>query len=207
MKQNRFYTSLVRVFGPAVKGLFQVRYENVDNIPKAGRLIVCCNHLSVFDPILLALPFRRQIRYMAKSELFTEHGMLFRNLLYQLGAFPVRRNTGDASSIKTAKRILQDEGIVGIFPQGGCFPGGKITRLKAGAAMIAAQTQTPILPAAILCRNKPCPLHKTVIRFGKLISTEQFPLKKDCSKDCSYDIRQLTNLLRENMNELLEVSL
>ncbi|MFU0833304.1 MAG: 1-acyl-sn-glycerol-3-phosphate acyltransferase [Oscillospiraceae bacterium] len=203
MKESCFYTSLVRIFGPIVKGLFRVQYENVDNIPKNGRLIVCCNHLSVVDPILLALPFRRQIRYMAKSELFTEHGKLFRNLLYALGAFPVRRNKGDTASVKTAQNILQDGGTVGIFPQGGCFPGNNITRLKAGAAMIAAKTQTPILPAVILCREKPRPLHRTVIRFGELITIEQFPQKNDGS----YDIKQLINILREKMNRLLGVAL
>lgn len=203
MKESRFYTYSVRLFGPAVKRLFQVQYENVNNIPKTGRLIVCCNHLSVFDPILLALPFRRQIRYMAKSELFTDHGKLFRSLLYALGAFPVRRNKGDVSSVKTAQSILQDGGIVGIFPQGGCFPEGSITRIKAGAAMIAVKTQTPILPVAIFCREKPRPLHKTVIRFGELISVEQFPHKNDGS----YDMKQLTDLLRKKMNGLLEVAL
>ena len=178
MSEDFFYLTLARLFGPVIKKLFQVHYENLDNIPQTGGLVVCCNHKSKFDPILLALAFRRQIRYMAELELFTDYGRLFRNLLYALGAFPVRRSHGDLSAVETAEQIVKGGGIVGIFPQGGYRPDQERFRPKTGAARIAADTRTPILPAAILCRGVPRFWHSTVIRFGGVISVEQFPSGK-----------------------------
>lgn len=113
----RLYFFLLRLLGPLARLLFDVHYRGTDHIPSAGPLIVCCNHRSVIDPLLLAVPFRRQLRFMAKSELFEEHGRLAAWFLRTAGAFPVQRDKGDASSLRTALEILDAGGVLGIFPQ------------------------------------------------------------------------------------------
>ena len=90
----RLYFFLLRLLGPLARLLFDVHYRGTDHIPSAGPLIVCCNHRSVIDPLLLAVPFRRQLRFMAKSELFEEHGRLAAWFLRTAGAFPVQRDKG-----------------------------------------------------------------------------------------------------------------
>lgn len=201
MKRNLFYLFAVRTFGPSVRFLFRARYENTEAIPEHGRLVVCCNHRSVCDPVLLAVPFRRELRYMAKSELFTDHGPLARSFLYRFGAFPVRRNRGDVASVRTAEEILRDGGAVGIFPQGGCVPAGVPFRPKGGAAMIAARTASPILPAAVCCPGDIRPFCGVTVRFGPVIPCGAFPLRRDGA----VDIRSLSALLAREINRLLEV--
>ena len=113
-----------RILQPFGKLLFHLKVEGAECFPKNGRIILCCNHRSVFDPILLALACPRQIRYMAKSELFEKHGKAIQKLFYALGAFPVHRNSGDMGSIKTAFALLKEDAVVGIFPQGTCVAQG-----------------------------------------------------------------------------------
>ncbi len=74
-----------------------------------GRIILCSNHISLLDPIMLAIAVPRPIIFMAKKELF-ENKFLAR-LLYGLGgAFPVdRRGGSDLSSIKMSLRTLKEE--------------------------------------------------------------------------------------------------
>ena len=109
---------------PIGKLLFRLRFEGTENIPREGPVVICSNHRSVLDPFFLALPVPREIRFMAKSELFEEHGQFVRWLLYAFGAFPVRRDKGDAESVRTAVHILREGGAVGIFPLGRKFLSG-----------------------------------------------------------------------------------
>lgn len=201
MKRTPLFLFAVRAFGPAVRFLFRARYENAEAIPERGRLVVCCNHRSVFDPALLAVPFRRELHYMAKSELFTDHGPLARFFLYRFGAFPVRRNSSDVASVRTAEEILRDGGAVGIFPQGGCVAAGVPFRPKGGAAMIAARTGSPVLPAAVCCPGDVRPFCGVTVRFGPVVPFGAFPVRKDGR----VDIRGLSALLAREINRLLEV--
>lgn len=201
MKRHPLFPLCAFVFGPAVRLLFRARYENTEAIPRRGRVVVCCNHRSVCDPVLLAVPFRRELRYMAKSELFTDHGPLTRAFFNLFGAFPVRRGRGDVSSVRTAEKILEAGGAVGIFPQGGCAAAGVPFRPKGGAALIAARTRSPILPAAVCCPGDIRPFCGVTVRFGRVIPFETFPKKEDST----VDIRKLSVLLAREINRLLGV--
>lgn len=194
------YFTLLRLFGPLAAAAFGVKYSGVGNIPKTGNLIVCCNHRSVFDPILLAVPFWHQVRYMAKSELFTDHGWPASLFLQALGAFPVHRGTGDLRSVRNALDILKKDGIVGIFPQGGIVPEGVPFRPKPGVALLAAKSGSPVLPAAICCKGSVAPFHHVEIRFGKLIPNTLFPGKRAAVSA----IRRSAEKLADQVNGLLE---
>ena len=55
---------------PFYKLLFWYKINGRENVPNDGAYIVCSNHLSNNDPVLLGLAMKRQIFYMAKAELF-----------------------------------------------------------------------------------------------------------------------------------------
>lgn len=200
MKRNHLYFFLVRLFTPLGRLVFRVRYYGLNNIPKDGKLIVCSNHKSVYDPFLLAIPFRRQIRYMAKTELFTDHGHAACALLCHMGAFPVKRNTGDLKSLRTAEKILNDGGVVGIFPQGGCVFDNAPFQPKAGVALLAARTQAPVLPVAICCDGLLKPFSKISIYFGKTIPFSELPVRGTSASA----LRKSADVIAEQINSMLE---
>lgn len=199
MDGSRFYFFCLHLLTPLGGTVFHTRYVGTENIPSSGAFVLCSNHKSVYDPFLLAVPVCRPIRYMAKSELFREHGALARALLYGLGAFPVHRGRGDVASVRKAEEILKSGGVVGIFPQGKCVFGNEPFRPKAGAAMIAAKTQSPVLPAAVCCDGRLRLFRRVTVRFGKLISAEELFAGEPSRKR----VKSAAALLAERINGLL----
>jgi 1-acyl-sn-glycerol-3-phosphate acyltransferase len=126
---------------------FRVRISGAEHIPSDGPAIVAPNHKNFLDAFFVGIATHRQVRYMAKAELFK--GPLAW-LFLRLGAFPVRRGEGDVEALATARAILAAGGVVVVFPEG--------TRVEApdalgaphhGAGRLALDTGAPIVPAAI----------------------------------------------------------
>ena len=69
------YSMLHTVVSPITKGIYRMRVIGTEHIPATGKMILCSNHRSVMDPILLGVSVKkRPVRYMAKEELFVKHG-------------------------------------------------------------------------------------------------------------------------------------
>ena len=79
------------------KLIYRIEIINKENIPKEGRLLLCSNHISVFDPVVLSIILPREIAWMGKKELF--ENKLMAKLFTNLGVFPVERNETELSTI------------------------------------------------------------------------------------------------------------
>lgn len=203
MKKSRLYHFCVGFFRILRHFAFHAHYVGTENIPRGGKLIVCCNHRSVYDPLLLSVPIERQIRFMAKSELFTDHGRFADFFLRRLGAFPVRRGVGDIASLRRAEGILRGGGILGIFPQGHCVPEGKPFALKEGAAMLAVRAQAPVLPAAICCKGPLKLFSRVTVRFGSVIVPEGgLPASEKARRNSA--VRAFSENLARSVRTLME---
>lgn len=133
--------------------LFRIRVLHKERIPD-GAMLVCANHTSLSDPILLcfALGYRRHTRFMAKAELFRIP--VLGALLRAIGTFGVVRGGSDINAVKTAMRILKEGGILGIFPEGKRVDADEQASAKTGAIMLASKTAAPILPVYVPRRKK-----------------------------------------------------
>lgn len=146
------------------------------DIPK-GPVLLCANHLSGIDVILLAASTERQIRFMAKKELISIP--VFGGFLKTLGAFPVDRAGMDVGAIKKAITLLSEGELVGIFPQGtrcaGVHPSKTKAKLHHGAAMMAIRAKATIVPVAIATGGyKIRPFKKVSVIYGKPITYEEY---------------------------------
>lgn len=175
-----FYMGVKKVLGKFLMGCFyRCSVEGGENIPEGGRLLVCSNHISLHDPIVIAAACNRQICYMSKKELFKIP--LFGSFLKSLGAFPVDRKGGDVGAIRHSIFLLNSEHAVGIFPQGTRHP--KVdpegTPIQKGAGMLVDKTDATVLPVFIHTKkHKVTPFFgKVVLRIGKPVSAEE--LKRD----------------------------
>lgn len=199
MRGSGFYFFCLRILKPLCRVAFRVKYVGIENIPETGGVLLCSNHKSVYDAVLLAIPCSRQIRFMGKTELFRDHGALFRALLYGVGVFPVDRNRGDVSSVRTAEKILDGGGIVGIFPQGKCVFGNEPFCPKAGAALIASHAKSAVLPASVFCDGRLKFFRRVTVRFGKLIPYgDLFP-----GGGSRVGIREAAGVIADRVNSLL----
>jgi 1-acyl-sn-glycerol-3-phosphate acyltransferase len=138
--------------GPPVKMLFRLKASGTEHLPREGGYVLSANHLSNLDPWPLGLPLfpRRQIRFMAKAELF--RSPLWPILTYG-GAFKVRRGEGDTKAIETAVRLAREGEVVAIFPEGTRRKKGMVkkhqARPRTGAVRVALEAGVPLIPAAI----------------------------------------------------------
>lgn len=177
--------------------LFRVKIIGERNFQ--GSAILCSNHRSLIDPIILSCVMKRKLHYMAKSELFDNHGKLFAWLLRSVGVFPVARNSADKAALSKAEQLLKDGCIVGIFPQGGIVADETGFKIKSGASLLAMKAGVPIIPVSIYFEGKLCLFKKTTVRIGETILVEKE--KGACAKKC----RILSERLSKTIETLLEV--
>ncbi len=112
-----------------------------------GKAVIIANHLSMWDPLLIAVIFTRQIFWMGKVELFKNK--IARAFFYAMKAFPVRRGEGDLAAIRHAFRVLKDGNLFGIFPEGKRVKSGEIGHFEPGTSMIALKNDAPVVPVFI----------------------------------------------------------
>src|SRR5919199_1185492 len=101
---------------PFVRFGFRLRVRGLENLPDGG-FVLAANHTSNFDPWPLGIPLwpKRQLRFMAKSELFNPALAPF---LRAAGAFKVRRGEADVEAIQTAIALCRAGEVVAMFPEG-----------------------------------------------------------------------------------------
>ncbi|MBR4206340.1 MAG: 1-acyl-sn-glycerol-3-phosphate acyltransferase [Clostridia bacterium] len=161
-----FYRGIYKVFAPLVKLVYRITAEGVENIP-AGGAILAANHTAFSDPIVISAAARRQVRYMAKKELF--HFPLG-PIIRSLGAYPVDRGGADVGSIRRTIEMIEEGELIGIFPQGHRRGGEDIrnTEIKPGVGMFAWHTKAAVVPVFIgNKRMKTGLFRKNRVVFGK----------------------------------------
>jgi len=142
-----------------VSGIFRKVYCRVtivgaENVPADGGIVICANHISNLDPFIIGACFKRQVRYMAKSELFKIP--LVGSVVKAFGAFSVDRKSSDVGAIKTGIQLVVGGELLGIFPQGTRYPktDPRETKIRHGVGMIALKTKSNILPVAISTKKR-----------------------------------------------------
>ena len=147
--------------------LWRISFRGVENIPRAGGLIIAANHQSYADPFWITIPFKRPIRYLAWNEAFK--WPLMGKALELLGAWPIVLDRGNPTAYRRSLQYLRDGGAVMIFPEGErAFGDGQMRRFKVGAARLALETGVPVLPVTIRGGQRVWPRGQTFPRLSRV---------------------------------------
>ena len=166
--------ALVRLAGVA---LFQVRCGGRRFVPPSGAALVCANHQSFLDPMLVGLACNRRLTYLARESLF--RWAPFGRLIAWYGTIPIQNQGLGIGGVKATLRRLKQGHAVLIFPEGTRSSDGLIGQLQPGICALARRGQAPLVPVGIdgafeawpRTRRLPRP-HVIHLRFGEPISTE-----------------------------------
>lgn len=193
-----FYKLTAPLAGPIVFPFLRLKIvKGKDCIPDEGAFIAAGNHISNFDPIAKYFSQKRQIRYMAKAELFKIPVVGWAVRSY--GAFPVERGSADMSALDKAVEILEDGHVLGIYPEGTRSKNGEIGRFKTGFAYIAHKANVPIYPFAIYSNKKKVRLFgKYSVAFGDPVTPQELGIVEGTAKE----YREAANKLQEIVAEL-----
>jgi 1-acyl-sn-glycerol-3-phosphate acyltransferase len=127
--------------------IYRFRAIGVDNVPYEGPIILAPNHFSFFDHFFIAMLIRREVQFMAKSQLFRPPVLDF--ILTHGGTFPVRRGQKDDEAFITAHSILNRGGTVLMYAEGGRSRSKTLGQPKPGLGRLVLESGAPVVPIAI----------------------------------------------------------
>ena len=173
-----FYDTCIRLFAGFFRTLYRIEVIGENNLPPDGTaFLVCANHGSAADPIVLGAALKRKINYLAKEELF--HIPVLHGLIRAFGAIPIKRGSGDVGALKAVIRALGEQKTVGVFPQGHRYPGvdPRTTEARSGIGMVLLRASVPAVPVCIETRARKVHLfRKTRVVIGVPVTEERLAL-------------------------------
>jgi 1-acyl-sn-glycerol-3-phosphate acyltransferase len=192
------------VLGPLVKLLFRPQVRGRENVPETGPVILACNHLSFSDSIFTPLVVDRRVTFVAKAEYFTGKGIkgwLMRQFFLGTGTIPVDRSGGRAAqaALDTLLRVLREDGIAGIYPEGTRSPDGRLYRGKTGVARLALESGAKVVPVALLNTDEIQPTGKLIPKVKRVRLTFGTPLdfsRYDSGRGDRFVERAITDEIR-----------
>ena len=175
--------------------VYHQTYIELENIPKDGSIVLAGNHTNYLDSILLISSTKRVIHYMAKKEYFdSKLAWLFKIV----GCISVDRSKKDETAVNSALEILNNNGAVGLFPEGTRNKTKDIFLLpfKFGTVSMAKKTGATIIPFGLtgdyIFRSK-----NLTIRYGIPFKVENMSIEE--ANDKLY--KKVERLMRENLKE------
>ncbi len=149
--------SFYSVARKAVKCLSYIFYPvklhgDINNVCQEKGVVLCANHISYLDAVFLGISVKNQIHFVAKKKYADM--FILKSIFKAVGAFGIDTGKTDLTAIKNCFRVVKENKILGIFPEGTRILNGKISDPMPGAIMIAHKTHAPIFYVKIQPRKK-----------------------------------------------------
>ena len=157
------------------KIVYQAEIKGVENVPKTGPIIFCGNHRSYADPPLMVVTAKRDMKFLAKEELYKNKFLAFLGWVFE--AIPVKRDEKDVSAIKHSLKALKEGKCIALFPEGTRNGLEKGEKVKDGVAFFAIRSGAKVVPCGIKGGTKGN--HKITITYGKPLDYSQYKGSKD----------------------------
>jgi 1-acyl-sn-glycerol-3-phosphate acyltransferase len=188
---------------PILAGVCRLKVRGQENLAGLrGPAVFVANHTTSLDGLVLlrALPRRYQVRsamVAAADAIFTKPLLGFVAQL-MVNAVPISREGGARGTLEMLKGVLRDRWSVVIFPEGRMSKTGAIGEFRKGAAILAADSGVPIVPAYMEGLPKILPKgHKlpkpgaAAVTFGQPITREGAETYEELIARVEARVRQL----------------
>lgn len=127
--------------------MYRIRVHGLENYPDDDRLLICANHQSFLDPIVLGVVCPRPVNYLARQTLFKFKPLA--TFLTFNDSIPIDRDASGIAGIKeTLRRLKRDEAVV-MFPEGTRSRDGQLQPLMPGFCLLAKKTKATLMPVGL----------------------------------------------------------
>lgn len=154
---------VARLFGTVC---FRLRWTGSENFPTHGGALICANHQSFFDPVLVGLTCDRRMNYLARDTLF--QSPILAPLIRYLDAIPIDREGGGLAGLKETLRRLKAGEQVLIFPEGTRTRDGEVSSLKPGFCAVTRRSKVPLVPVGLDGAYQAWPRTAKLPRLGRM---------------------------------------
>ena len=198
------------ILKPILMGLYSIKTEGRDNVPKKGPAIIAANHLSFLDSFFIPLVVRkRKVTYLAKADYFKSWKTSW--FFNMVGQIPTERGGGKKSeqALNAALNVLRDGKLLGIYPEGTRSPDSRLYRGRTGVARLALAAGVPVIPTGLIGTPEVMPIDKKLpvltgrlpvqVRFGKPLDFSRFAgqerdrfVLRSITDEIQYEIMQLS---------------
>jgi 1-acyl-sn-glycerol-3-phosphate acyltransferase len=174
---------------------FRLKVTGVEHIPPQSGGIIVPNHTSFLDPPLLSAVVPRVVYYLMLAKHYYHPAWHW--LFSRLPCIPLNRGSvSHAEALKLCLQVLENGQLLCMFPEGGIAHQHKAGGAKLGAALLAARSQTPIIPVGICGAEMALPLHAKWPRPNPITIHIGVPLSvppvETRDKDVLLDVTQTT---------------
>jgi len=184
---RRFWATLSAcVIGIYASGINRFRVHGLENIPRAGGVLLASNHISGYETVFLPWAVMRRYPLQmvwapAKEELFRNPflGALFKSW----GAFPVKRGR-DVRAGKTLNDLLKTEKVM-LFPEGTRNRDGALGKGNRGVGKLIYDTRPTVVPTALSGLNRwkfPGVAQPGAVVFGPPLDFTDLFAREDCKE-------------------------
>ncbi len=173
---------------------YRAEILGLENIPKEGPVIFCGNHRSYLDPPLIVATAKRDMRFLAKEDLYKNRFLAF--LGWAFDGIPVKRDEKDVSAIKTSLKYLKNGDCIALFPEGTRNGLEKGEKVKDGVAFFAVRSGAKVVPCGIKGGEKGN--RKVTIKYGKALDYSEYKGTKDK--------KILDKITQEIMSNIIELA-
>jgi 1-acyl-sn-glycerol-3-phosphate acyltransferase len=164
------YRLAKNVLSRPLRAAYRIDVDGIGHLPRTGGVIVAANHRSFMDSVFLALVADRPVSFLAKAEYFDRRRTAW--LFRATGQIPVRRGSpaGARRALDAALAVLDDNGIVGVFPEGTRSRDGLLHRGNLGPARLALAARAPIVPVGLIGTDAVQAPDQRLPRLGKQVT-------------------------------------
>jgi 1-acyl-sn-glycerol-3-phosphate acyltransferase len=178
------------LFSAGTWALVPMKSYGKERVPRAGGVVLACNHLAWIDVPVLGTLCPRRIVYLAKAEAHEIPAL--GQLIRAFGTLSIRRGESDREAVRLAREAVRHNHLLGMFVEGTRQRGGQPGKAKPGAAMVAIQEGVPVVPAAIYGSHlwKPGNRAPVSVAWGEPIRFDHLPRNSKGYREATAEIER-----------------
>jgi 1-acyl-sn-glycerol-3-phosphate acyltransferase len=186
---------------PALSSFARLTVHGRENLHELdGPAVFVANHVSALDAVVMAeaLPprYRHRSVVVAAADSIFKRKWEARLAQVTVDAFPIPRGGGARPHLEYLKELLQDKWSVIIFPEGRLTATGAIGAFRKGAAILAMDTGTPIVPAYVDGMYEVLPRFRRIPRPGRVTVSFGRPMRPSPADDYDSFIAAVESVVR-----------
>ena len=202
-----FFFTLGRLIYMFATDRFHFKVRGMENLPSRGPYLICSNHQSFIDPVLMAavLPWSifRQSFALGTSEIFGRGFM--RTLARWLRVVVLDPDANLVPAMRAGAFGLRQGRVLVLYPEGERTNTGNLTMFRKGAAILSIHEQAPIVPVAIDGFYEAWPRHEKFPKVADLKMVFGAPIQPppvSAASEAEYE--KLTETLKAQVAEMWE---